>query len=308
MKNLETYCASLTPLNKDYSINYNVFFDHCNNLLDQGADGIVIFGTTGEANLLSLESKMKSMESFIKKGFNPSKLLPGTGLTSMQETIQLSNFAKKLQMSGVLVLPSYYYSNPTDQGVIDYYSNIVESVCEDDFNVLLYHIPQTSGVSINLNIIENLIKRYPNNIVGIKDSENNLNKMTEIIDNFPNFKVFSGSDSLALSIIKKGAVGAITATANISVQLLSFIVKNAKNEEMKVNLEKAHLLQDKIRKIVFSQEQISFMKALMHIQNKDNSWETIMPPLIPLANGQGNQNINETINLLNEMKNLLSSF
>ena len=251
---------------------------------------------------------MKSMESFIKKGFNPSKLLPGTGLTSMQETIQLSNFAKKLQMSGVLVLPSYYYSNPTDQGIIDYYSNIVESVCEDDFNVLLYHIPQTSGVSINLNIIENLIKRYPNNIVGIKDSENNLNKMTEIIDTFPNFKVFSGSDSLALPVIKKGAVGAITATANISVQLLSFIVKNAKNEEMKVNLEKAHFLQDKIRKIVFSQEQISFMKALMHIQNKDSSWETIMPPLIPLDNDKGNQNINETINLLNEMKNLLSSF
>ena len=308
MSILGTYTASLTPFHNDYSINDDLFFNHCNNLLNQGSDGIVIFGTTGEASLISVKNKMKSLESLVAKGFDPSILIPGTGLSSLKETIELSKFAKKLNVSGILVLPSCYYNNLTNQGVIDYYSNIVDSVCDENFQVLLYHIPQISGVHINHEIISNLIKKYPKNIVGMKDSENNLDKMLETIKNFPGFKVFSGSDSLALNSIKAGGAGAITATANVSVALLSFIVKNATKEEMTLNLNKAHDLQDKIRKVVFSQEQISFMKAYMGYKNSNDDWNIIMPPLIKMNNVGDNKNIKELSKLLIETENLLSSF
>ncbi|MBI29445.1 MAG: 4-hydroxy-tetrahydrodipicolinate synthase [Alphaproteobacteria bacterium MarineAlpha5_Bin11] len=308
MKISGTFCAALTPLNKDFSINHEVYFEHCKRMLLHGSDGIAIFGSTGEANLLSLDSKMEAMQSLVDRGFNPSKLLPGTGMSSMNESIKLSNLAVKLQMAGALILPSYYYNNPADQGVIDYYTNIIESVNDEKFKILLYHIPQISGVPIKQNIIEALVKKYPDNIVGIKDSSNDLENMINTIKNFPDFCVFSGSDSLALPVMQGGGAGAITATANISVKLLSFIVKFAKNSDRSQELKKAHILQDSIRKIVFSQEQISFMKAIMRINTKDSIWENIMPPLVSLNDFNNNNNIKKIQELLIEMNDLSTNF
>ena len=165
-------------------------------------------------------------------------------------------------------------------------------------------IPKISGVSINHNIIESLISKYPDNVVGIKDSANDLNNTNTIIKDFPDFCVFSGSDSLALDTMRKGAAGAITATANISVVLLSFIVNKAKDETATKNLESAHILQDKIRNVVFSQEQISFMKAVMKIKQKNDTWDTMMPPLVSLKNINNNNNIKIIFKLLEEMENL----
>ena len=308
MKISGTFCAALTPINKDFSINHEVYFEHCKRMLLHGSDGIAIFGSTGEANLLSLDSKMEAMQSLVDRGFNPSKLLPGTGMSSMNESIKLSNLAVKLQMAGALILPSYYYNNPADQGVIDYYTNIIESVNDEKFKILLYHIPQISGVPIKQNIIEALVKKYPDNIVGIKDSSNDLENMINTIKNFPDFCVFSGSDSLALPVMQGGGAGAITATANISVKLLSFIVKFAKNSDRSQELKKAHILQDSIRKIVFSQEQISFMKAIMRINTKDSIWENIMPPLVSLNDFNNNNNIKKIQELLIEMNDLSTNF
>lgn len=304
MKLSGTFCASLTPLNKDYSINHEVYFNHCNKLLKQGADGIAIFGTTGEASLLSVDSKIELMHFLADKGFDSSNLLPGTGMSSLMETIKLTTCASNLQMAGALIVPSFYYNNPTDQGVIDYYSKIIESINNKEFKILLYHIPQISGVPISFNIIESLIHKYPNNVIGIKDSANDLNHMIKTIKNFPDFCVFSGSDSLALSTMREGAAGAITATANISVSLLSFIIKNALNKKFNKELELAHNLQDKIRKLVFSQEQISFMKAVMKIKQKNDTWDTMMPPLVSLKNINNNNNIKIIFKLLEEMENL----
>ena len=284
MKISGTFCASLTPFNKDYSINHNLFYNHCKNLLINGADKIAIFGSTGEANLISLDKKIEAMTYLIDKGFNSDKLLPGTGLVSIEETIKLSKHADNLKMSGVLILPSYYYTNPTNQGLIDYYSNIIDSVASQSLKLILYHIPQISGVPINFDVIEKLIKKYPDNVVGIKDSSNDINNMLEMIKIFPGFSVFSGSDSLALALTQSGGAGAITASANISAPLLSYLVKNANDKTKNDTLALAHSLQDRIRKIIFSQEQIAFMKAVINILTNSNEWDVLMPPLIPLKN------------------------
>ena len=103
------------------------------------------------------------------KGFDSSNLLPGTGMSSLMETIKLTSCASNLQMAGALIVPSFYYNNPTDQGVIDYYSKIIESINNKEFKILLYHIPQISGVPISFNIIESLIHKYPNNVIGINN-------------------------------------------------------------------------------------------------------------------------------------------
>ena len=108
--------------------------------------------------------------------------------------------------------------------------------------------------------------------------------------------------------MQKGGAGAITATANVSVSLLSYIVKNANDKSKNKILEEIHILQDIIRKVVFSQEQISFMKAIMQIMSQKNVWENIMPPLISLKEIKSNKNIQEALKLLEQMKKLSANF
>ena len=218
------YSASLTPINQDYSINSQLFYSHCKWLLNQGVDGLGIFGTTGEANSFSVDEKINSLEYLINSKINPEKIIPGTGHCSIADTVRFTKKCSKLKIKAVLVLPAFFYKGVSDEGVIEYYKRIVEEVGDQNLNYILYNIPQTSGISISFDIIEKLTKLYPNNIIGMKDSSGNLDNMLKIIKYFDGFSLFSGSDSLALKVCKRGGAGAITATSNISGRLLSFIV------------------------------------------------------------------------------------
>ena len=232
-----TYCASLTPLNADLSIDSKLLLNHCNHILSQNINGIAIFGTTGEANSLSLEQKIESIEYLIKNNFDPNKLIVGTGLNSITDTIKFTKIVSTLNVKTVLVLPPSYYKNITSEGIVDYYSRLVEEVNETNLSYLLYHIPQMSGVNIDFNVIEKLLSKYSKNIVGIKDSsgdEENTIKMAKV---FSEFSILSGSDSFVLKLLKNGGAGAITATSNISAKLLAFIFNNFQNSSTISNFE-----------------------------------------------------------------------
>ena len=157
-----TYCASLTPFMEDYSINKKLLLDHCNNLLSQNVDGIAIFGTTGEANSLSIEEKLDAINFLIDNKIDSKKLLPGTGLNSIKDTVIFTKAVAKINVKAVLVLPPTYYKNISSEGLIDYYVRVIEEVGETNLHYLLYHFPQMSNVNIDLNVIEKLLYKYQN--------------------------------------------------------------------------------------------------------------------------------------------------
>jgi len=221
-----TYCAALTPLKEDYSINKELFLEHCNYLLSQNLDGLAIFGTTGEANSFSIDEKIESIEYLLENNIKSEKLIPGTGLCSIKDTVKFTKSVAKLKVRAVLVLPPFYYKNIQNDGVVEFYQRVFEEVGENNFHCLLYNIPQTTGVTINFDIIEKLITKFPHNIVGMKDSSGDLDSMLKTIKYFNEFSVFSGSDSLALKVCKRGGAGAITAASNISGKLLVYIINN----------------------------------------------------------------------------------
>ena len=266
------YCASVTPFNSDYSINKQLLLQHCNYLLSENVEGIAIFGTTGEANSLSQNEKLDAINYLIDNNIEPKKLLPGTGLNSIKDTISFTKAMAKLNVRGVLVLPPSYYKNISSQGIVDFYSRVVEGVEETNLHYLLYHFPQMSSLNIDLNVIEKLILKYPNNIVGIKDSSGDIDNMLKMIKTFENFAVFSGSDSLALKVMKNGGAGAITAVSNISASLLSFIVKNWKEESSISKFSEIQKLQEEIRSNVFHYQPISSIKAFMATQYNNPEW------------------------------------
>jgi len=302
-----TYCASLTPFNADYSINKKLLLEHCNNLLSQNIDGIAIFGTTGEANSLSITEKLDAINYLIENKIDSRKLLPGTGLNSIKDTVYFTKAVAKMNVRGVLVLPPSYYKNVNSEGLISYYTRVVEEVSEANLHYLLYHFPQMSSVSIDLNIIEKLLYKYPDNIVGIKDSSGDSDNMIKMIKIFKDFSVFSGSDSLALKAVKNGGAGAITAVSNISGKLLSFIINNWKEESSISNFSELQKLQEEIRSNVFHHQPISSLKAFISTRDDNPEWNRLLPPLTFLQDPSNNSTIINLQVLIKKMNLLLSS-
>ena len=301
------FSAALTPINDDLSINKNLYLEHCQYLMKQGHDGLAIFGTTGEANSFSIKEKCDTIDFLLSNNLDSNLLIPGTGSSSVEDAIQLTKFAEKNKSRAVLLLPPFYYKNVSDEGIINYFRKIIETVGSSDFHYLLYNIPQTTSVVLNFNIIETLLKLYPNNIVGIKDSSGNIDSMLKTVKYFQDLALFCGHDSLVLKVCKRGGAGAITAGTNIAGRLLSFIINNSNKEKEIEDFNIYQALLEKIRETITLEEPISVMKAYFSIINKNPDWNKVMPPLKSLDNPSNSKTIIRLIELTNKMDELIPS-
>ncbi len=164
-----------------------LFTSHCQRLLDDGCTGIAMLGTTGEANSLSSRERMALLEAVVKSGIAPSKLLPGTGVASIMETVELTKHAVASGVGAVVMLPPFYYKGVSDDGIVDAYTAVIERVADPRLRVVLYHIPQMSAVPISLDVIDRLRKRFPEIVVGIKDSAGEFANMERHRRSLPGF-------------------------------------------------------------------------------------------------------------------------
>jgi len=301
------YCAVITPLKNNLSINPDLHLRHCQSLMQKGLDGLVIFGTNGEASSFSVMQKIKSIEFLLENRIDASNLLIGTGSASLEDAIELTKFSVKIGAKASLLIPPFYFKNVTDDGVIAYYRNVIEQTGDNNFKFLLYNIPQQSGVAINFNIIENLLKLYPNNVVGLKDSTGDIDNMLKIIKYFNGFAVFCGNGALALHTSRRGGAGAITGDANITAKLLSFIIHNFRNEKQIENFENLQVLMEKIRNVLTSHEQISLLKAYYSVADNIDEWNNVMPPLKRIDNPSNNKQVTALLDLVGQINTLIPS-
>ena len=165
---------------------------------------MALLGTTGEANSFSTGERKALLEAAVEGGIAPSQLLPGTGVTALTETVDLTRHAVSLGVTTVVMLPPFYYKSVSDEGLFASYSEIVERVGDSRLKVVLYHIPQFSAVPISFGLIERLRARYPSVFVGIKDSAGDLSNMEAMVERFPGFAVLAGADPLMLPLLREG--------------------------------------------------------------------------------------------------------
>ena len=301
------YCAVLTPVNNNLSINNNLHLRHCQSLMQKGLDGLTIFGTNGEASSFSINQKIHSIEFLLENRIDASNLIIGSGAASLEDAMELTNFSVKIGAKASLLIPPFYFKSVTDDGVISYYQNVIEQTGDNNFKFLLYNIPQHSGVTINFNIIENLLKLYPNNVVGLKDSTGNMDNMLKTIKYFNNFAVFCGNGAMALHTTKRGGAGAITGDANITARLLSFIIHNFKREKEIDNFDGLQTLIENIRNVLSSHEQISLLKAYYSIADNIEEWNNVMPPLKKIDNPSNNKQVIALLDLVGQIDTLVTS-
>ena len=280
------FAGVLTPVVMPFDANLSPdpgrLIAQCEWLLSQNV-GIAVFGTNSEANSLSLEEKIDLLDQLVESGIDPLRLMPGTGLCALPETVRLSAHAARLGCGGTLMLPPFYYKGVSDEGLFRSYSEIIERVGDDQLKVYLYHIPPISNVGISLDLIERLITRYPQNVVGIKDSSGDWNNTLAMLERqWDGFSVFAGSESFLLQTMKHGGAGCISATANVNPAAIHALYAgwqdaNASDEQEKLT---------RLREAVLNFPGIPALKAIVSHFRRDEEWLRVRPPLLELGEVQ----------------------
>ena len=205
------YAAGLSILNPDLSLNIEKTISHSEKIIDQGCHGIAIFGSTGQAQLISVTEKITFLNKLSTSKYK-KKYIIGTGLNSLGENINLMKVAMSLNFKKFLIMPPAYYKYEDDE-VIQFYTKIVEAVPESE--IILYNFEKLCGYKFSINCVRELVKRFPNQIIGVKDSSYNLFEDLKI----ENFSILPGSELKLLKGLELGCSGIITATCNVTAQL-----------------------------------------------------------------------------------------
>ncbi|SUZ83123.1 uncharacterized protein METZ01_LOCUS35977 [marine metagenome] len=268
----------LTPFTKDLKPDSRRLVKLCRWLSSQNV-ALVLFGTTSEANSLSLEEKISLLDDLIDAGINPSLLMPGTGCCSLTETVQLTSHAVELGCKGTLMLPPFFYKDISDDGLLRSYAETIERVGNSALKIYLYHIPPVSGVSISLDLIERLIIRYPNVIAGVKDSSGNWDNTQSILERqWDDFRVFAGSERFLLQTMRAGGAGCISATANINPNAIYNLYKEWKSDRAD-NLQEQL---NQVRTVLESYPMIPALKSVISYYSNHPDWTIVRPPFISL--------------------------
>jgi 4-hydroxy-tetrahydrodipicolinate synthase len=272
--------AVLTPMHADLSPDPDRMARHCRWLLANGCGGLGILGTTGEANSLGVSERVALMERQTARGIPAARLLPGTGTTAISDTVLLTRRADELGCRGALLLPPFYYKNPSDDGLFAYFSEVIQRAGTRT-KIYLYHFPAQSAVPFGIDLIARLLKAFPGTIKGIKDSSGDLANTKSYIENFARdgFEVFCGDDGALLEVLKAGGAGCITAASNVSC---------AVNARVYANWDKpagaeAQVTLSAMRKAVTSAPLIPGLKALIARHTGDDAWLNIRPPHLRLS-------------------------
>jgi 4-hydroxy-tetrahydrodipicolinate synthase len=279
----------LTPFGEDGSPDPDRFIEHAEWLLEDGCTALAPFGTTSEANSLGFDERMELLEDLVDCGIEPAKLMPGTGMCSLTDTAILTQHAVDLGCGGVLMLPPFYYKNPSEEGLFRYYADVIDEVGDDRLRLYLYHIPPVAQVGIPLTLIGRLRQEFPGIVVGIKDSSGDWSNMKAIRDAYPDFELFPGSELYLLDGLRAGAAGTISATANISAGAMREVYDNWQGAS-------ADALQAKVsamRKAVQAYPVIPLLKALIAHYRQDPDWAEVRPPLLAMPEAEAQKAIRE---------------
>ncbi len=275
--------AVLTPMTADLSVDLDRMAAHCRWLLANGCDGLGILGTTGEANSLGIDERIAVMEGLVARGIPARRLMPGTGTTALTDTVLLTRRAAALGCPGALLLPPFFYKNPSDDGLFAYFSEVVQRA-GGGLKIYLYHFPQQAVVGFGLELVGRLFAAFPGVIKGIKDSSGDLANGTAYAEAFAKdgFEVYAGDDSLLRQMLAAGGAGCITAASNVTCAIGARVCA----EPDSAGGEAAQRVLTAARKAVTSVPLIPGLKALVARNTGDPRWKNIRPPHMKLTAAQ----------------------
>lgn len=268
------FAPVLTPFDKTLKPDAPLFVKFCNWVLSQGS-GLAVFGTNSEANSLTVDEKLELLALLVENELPVERMMPGTGACALPDAVALCQAAAKAKTAATLMLPPFYYKEVSEDGLFAFYSETIERVGSADLKICLYHIPQVSGVPISLTLIERLIKQYPDTVVGIKDSGGDFANTKAMLDAFPDFRVFCGSERFLLDTMKHGGAGSISAMANVHPGAIVNLYETRGNAGAEAKQEALN----KMRAAYDGIAMISALKRTIAEYGQAPGFKTMRPPL-----------------------------
>jgi len=269
----------LTPFDQHLEPDAKRFVAHCQWLIGQQA-GLAIFGTNSEAASLSVPERLNLTDALLAAGVPAARMMPGTGGCALTDATTLTRHAVSHGVAGVLMLPPFFYKGVSDQGLYGYYSEVIERVGDARLKIYLYHIPQMTQVPITLELIEMLRKRYPDTVVGAKDSSGAWDNTEAMIKGFAadGFDVFPASESTLSKALPIGAAGCISATVNMNPGGIQAVYQGWHSAEGPALQARA----DTVRNIFQAAPMIPAMKRVVAEFSGHSQWKHVRPPLVDL--------------------------
>lgn len=271
------FAAVLTPMRDDLSIDRAAYAAHCRRLLDEGAHGLGIFGTTGEANSLSVAERVAAWEWLVEDGIPADVLLPGTGACALPDAVTLAKSALDVGAPGVLALPPFYYKGVSDDGLFRFFAELIERVGDDRLRLFLYHIPPMAQVGFTPELIGRLLEAFPGVVAGTKDSAGDAERIERLCQAFPDLIVFAGSERFLLDTLRWGGDGCISATCNVTAAQSRRVYDLWAAGDDRADAEQAALTE--ARTFLEGFPPIPALKAIMRARTGDDVWANLRPPL-----------------------------
>ncbi|MFO1395990.1 MAG: dihydrodipicolinate synthase family protein [Burkholderiales bacterium] len=270
---------NLTPFNEDFTPDTALYVTHARRLLDEGCAALAPFGTTGEAASLGMAERMALLEALVSGGIEPARLVPGTGLTALPDSVTLCRHALELGVHGTMLLPPFYYKDVGDDALHAWFARLIEGVGRPEMRIYLYHIPPVARVGFSIPLVKRLAADFPGIVVGIKDSGGDWENTAALLGEVPGLTVFPGNELKLVRAIRSGAAGCITATANVNAAAISL---HAGTVDAPEALEREAQV-DRFRETLQRHRPIPAMKAMLARRDAHSGWMRVRPPLESLS-------------------------
>lgn len=271
--------ALLTPLNANLDIDIPLFAQHSKDLLALGCTGVTPFGTTGEGPSFSVAERMAAVDGLITHGVPAARILVSTSAAALPDALELTRHAVAAGVQGVLLLPPFFLKGVPDQGIIDFYVQLIGQVNDTRLRIVLYHIPQVSGIALSHHVIATLLQRFPQTIVGIKDSGCQRDWSLGLAKTFmPPMQVWVGNEPDLQVMAALGSTGAVSGIANIAPTLVARLITGHGAATAPQDLERVQAL----LKILTTYALTPAFKSIMAQRSGNAGWRRVRAPLVAL--------------------------
>lgn len=270
-------CALSTPFTADGGIDFRRMVSHADWVLENGCDGLTLFGTTGEGASIGLAERYQALAALATAGFNlRGKVIAGVSASTVEDTVHQARAGYEMGCRGLMIAPPFYFSQASDDGLFRFFSKVFEALGSAARDVILYHIPGMTRNGISIALTQRLMKAYPGVVIGVKDSNGDWAATEARLKELEGLQILVGDERQLANAVRHGGAGSICGLANLAPDLLRPLVHEAR-EEPRVNA---------MVEAILSYSFMSAVKAMIGERNGDAGWRVMRAPLDPMSEAQ----------------------
>ncbi|TAJ33221.1 MAG: dihydrodipicolinate synthase family protein [Reyranella sp.] len=269
--------ALATPFAEDRSIDLPRLVAHGRQSLADGCSSLTVFGTTGEGASLGLNERNRALGALVGAGIEPkTQLVVGIAASSVEDAIAQGRAGLMLGCPSFLLAPPFYFKNPGDEALFDWFTAVLNGLEPQASNVILYHIPQVTSVGLSVELIGRLKKAFPAQVKGVKDSSGDWANTEALLKQHADLHILIGDERLLAKAMNLGASGTICGLANIAPDLMQAPVNGIEEPRIALIIEQ-------LVPFAFT----AACKALVGHRRKDQvAWSRMRAPLRSLEQAE----------------------